>query len=151
MLAHQPSPAIWLEVTQLQLGPSIIAGLRFIEPPMRSLKRSIILAFAFVFSLASLSAAQSPPATVIEADAKAPARPFPHFWEEMFGSGRAILTLRESYRRDLREVRQITDFRYVRFHDILDDDIGVYDEDKEGPSTTSLMSIRSTTACSPTE
>jgi xylan 1,4-beta-xylosidase len=99
---------------------------------MRSLKRSIILVFAFVFSLASLSAAQSPPATVIEADAKAPARPFPHFWEEMFGSGRAILTLRESYRRDLREVRQITDFRYVRFHDILDDDIGVYDEDKEG-------------------
>ena len=74
--------------------------------------------------------AQSP--TVIQADVRAASRPFPHFWEEMFGSGRASLTLRESYRRDLREVRDITGFRYVRFHDILDDDIGVYDEDKDG-------------------
>jgi hypothetical protein len=31
-------------------------------------------------------------------DAGAPTTPFPHFWEQMFGSGRAILTLRESYR-----------------------------------------------------
>src|ERR1700728_797792 len=57
---------------------------------------------------------------------------FPHFWEQMFGSGRAILTLRESYRRDLRTVKAATDFRYVRFHAILHDEIGVYDEDKHG-------------------
>jgi xylan 1,4-beta-xylosidase len=30
---------------------------------------------------------------------------FPHFWEQMFGSGRALLSLRESYRRDLRKVK----------------------------------------------
>ncbi len=47
------------------------------------------------------------------------AHPFPHFWEQMFGSGRAILSLRESYRCDLRAVKQITDFRYVRFHAIF--------------------------------
>src|SRR5262249_17324063 len=46
----------------------------------------------------------------------------------MFGSGRAILTLRESYRLDLREVRRITGFQYVRFHAILHDELGVYDE-----------------------
>ena len=57
---------------------------------------------------------------------------FPHFWEQMFGSGRAILTLRESYRRDLRAVKDVTDFRYVRFHAILHDEIGMYDEDKHG-------------------
>jgi xylan 1,4-beta-xylosidase len=39
-------------------------------------------------------------------DARAPGRPFPHFWEQTFGSGRAILTLRESYRSDLREVKK---------------------------------------------
>src|ERR1700759_5659166 len=57
---------------------------------------------------------------------------FPHFWEQMLGSGRAILSMRDSYRRDLRSVKEITGFEYVRFHDILDDDIGVYQTDKHG-------------------
>lgn len=68
----------------------------------------------------------------IKIDAQAPATPFPHFWEHMFGSGRAVLSLRESYRNDLRAVREITGFRYVRFHGILDDDVGVYTEDEHG-------------------
>ncbi len=68
----------------------------------------------------------------INVDLAAPARPFPHFWEQMFGSGRAILSLRESYRRDLRDVKQATDFKYVRFHAILHDEVGVYDEDAHG-------------------
>ncbi len=50
----------------------------------------------------------------------------------MFGSGRAVLSLRDAYRRDLRTVRQITGFQYVRFHAVLDDEVGVYDEDKQG-------------------
>ena len=50
----------------------------------------------------------------------------------MFGSGRAVLSLRDSYRIDLRSVRDITHFEYIRFHDILDDDIAVYDEDAQG-------------------
>jgi xylan 1,4-beta-xylosidase len=57
---------------------------------------------------------------------------FPHFWEQMFGSGRAILSLRESYRQDLRTVKEATDFKFVRFHAILHDEIGIYDEDKKG-------------------
>ena len=32
----------------------------------------------------------------------------------------------------LREVKQITGFQYVRFHAILHDEVGVYDEDKDG-------------------
>ena len=50
----------------------------------------------------------------------------------MFGSGRAILSLRASYRRDLQEVKKATGFEYIRFHAILDDDVGVYDEDANG-------------------
>jgi xylan 1,4-beta-xylosidase len=65
-------------------------------------------------------------------DGSASARPFPHFWEKMFGSGRAILSLRESYRQDLQAVKEITGFRYVRFHAIFHDELGVYDEDKQG-------------------
>jgi xylan 1,4-beta-xylosidase len=68
----------------------------------------------------------------IEINAQAQATPFPHFWEEMFGSGRANLSLRESYRNDLRAVKQVTDFRYVRFHAILHDENGVYNEDEHG-------------------
>jgi xylan 1,4-beta-xylosidase len=68
----------------------------------------------------------------ISIDAHAKTTPFPHFWEEMFGSGRAILTLRESYRDDLRAVKKVADFRYVRFHAILHDEVGVYNEDEHG-------------------
>lgn len=65
-------------------------------------------------------------------DARAPGRPFPHFWERMFGSGRAILSLRDSYRRDLRAVREATGLSYVRFHAIFDDETGFYRVDDAG-------------------
>jgi xylan 1,4-beta-xylosidase len=70
--------------------------------------------------------------TILVIDASAPAHPFPHFWEHMFGSGRANLALRDSYRQDLRQVKQITEVEYVRFHAIFLDDMGVYDEDSAG-------------------
>ncbi len=69
---------------------------------------------------------------VIEINLDASAKPFPHYWEQMFGSGRAVLTMRESYRRDLRAVKQITDFKYVRFHNILSDETGLYNQDAQG-------------------
>jgi xylan 1,4-beta-xylosidase len=68
----------------------------------------------------------------IDINAQAQTTPFQHFWEQMFGSGRANLTLRESYRNDLRAVKQVTDFKYVRFHAILHDENGVYNEDEHG-------------------
>lgn len=83
-----------------------------------------------------VSEARSPQASSgnIEAtvDTRAAASPFPHFWEQMFGSGRAALSLRDDYRRDLRTVREITGFRYVRFHGILDDEAGIYAKDRQG-------------------
>ena len=68
----------------------------------------------------------------VSIDAHGAATPFPHFWEEMFGSGRANLTLRESYREDLHAVKSVTDLKYVRFHAILHDENGVYNEDEHG-------------------
>src|SRR6266851_4299880 len=97
----------------------------------------LILATAFTLLPASpLRAQDATPkqtlAEAIEINANAASHPFPHFWEQMFGSGRAILSLRESYRHDLREVRQITGFEFVRFHAIFHDEVGVYDEDAQG-------------------
>ena len=71
-------------------------------------------------------AGASSQAATITIDAQAPSHPFPHYWERMFGSGRAILSLRDSYRRDLRAVKQATDFEYIRFHAIFDDEVGLY-------------------------
>jgi xylan 1,4-beta-xylosidase len=63
----------------------------------------------------------------IEIRADAPTTPFPHFWESTFGSGRAILSLRQSYRDDLRTVKSVTAFQSVRFHGIFMDEVGLYD------------------------
>jgi xylan 1,4-beta-xylosidase len=81
---------------------------------------------------AQTTAATQTLAEAIEIDANAASHPFPHFWEKMFGSGRAILSLRESYRNDLRETERITGFEYVRFHAIFHDEVGLYDEDSSG-------------------
>jgi xylan 1,4-beta-xylosidase len=110
------------------------------------LRRAVILGLcaAFVFSapyarsLAAQEASQqssihrSELDETIVVDPSAPAHPFPHYWEQMFGSGRAILSLRESYRRDLREVKLATDFKYIRFHAIFHDEVGIYGEDSGG-------------------
>ncbi len=69
---------------------------------------------------------------IVIVDAAARAHPFPHYWERMFGSGRAALSLRDSYRQDLKTLKSATAVGYVRFHAILHDELGIYDEDKNG-------------------
>lgn len=80
--------------------------------------------------LPSFGAESKPESITI--DAKASTTPFPHKWEEMFGSGRAILSLRENYRNDLRALKTIASVKYIRFHNIFHDEVGVYDEDSAG-------------------
>ena len=93
---------------------------------------SIVLSVAIAISFSSPLSAQAPAAETISIDATARGTPLPHFWEHMFGSGRAILSLRESYRQDLRDVKKITGMQYIRFHAIFHDEVGVYDEDAQG-------------------
>ncbi len=95
------------------------------------LLRRCVPALLALFSLVTPVFSQASPEKIV-INVQAPRHPFPHFWEETFGSGRAILTLREGYRSDLQEVKKVTDFQYVRFHAILHDEVGVYDEDKSG-------------------
>jgi xylan 1,4-beta-xylosidase len=102
----------------------------FLMRPIRPLPFQVAL--LTLVALLAVPSARSQSSQTIEIDLNAPAHPFPHFWERMFGSGRAILSLRESYRQDLRETKRITGFEYVRFHAILHDEVGVYDEDASG-------------------
>ena len=75
--------------------------------------------------------AQSAPQP-IAIDANAPGTPFPAFLGADVRLRPRHPRLREAYRNDLRAVKQVTDFRYVRFHAILHDEVGVYDEDEHG-------------------
>jgi len=102
--------------------------------PICNLRQVTNLAYKILAAgiLLANSLTSQPPAEVIQINTDAPARPFPHFWEQVFGSGRAVLSLRDSYRRDLSTIQSVTGIRYVRFHAILHDETGVYDEDAQG-------------------
>jgi len=97
----------------------------------KALHAAVLLA-AGALPAIPLSAQSGSRSEMIEVNSNAPAHPFPHFWEKMLGSGRAILSLRESYRNDLRETKRITGLEYVRFHAIFHDEVGLYDEDNDG-------------------
>jgi xylan 1,4-beta-xylosidase len=92
--------------------------------------RSSIVAMAAVLVAGSLSLTTRAQ-EAIQIDAQSATTPFPHFWEQTFGSGRAILALRADYRADLHTVKQATDFQSVRFHGILNDEVGLYDPDRQ--------------------
>jgi xylan 1,4-beta-xylosidase len=87
--------------------------------------------------------AADPPAGAdrITIDASGPSHAFPHFWERIFGSGRASLTLRESYRNDLRNLKSHTAVQYIRFHNILSDETGLYELDANGLSSYNFSYI----------
>ena len=96
------------------------------------------LAAAAVVALAASSAAEAAGSEVAHGPIEVTlsvtdaGTPFPHFWEVMFGSDRAVQVLRDNYRKDLRQVKAATDFKYVRFHALFHDEVGLYDEDEHG-------------------
>jgi xylan 1,4-beta-xylosidase len=98
---------------------------------MRRVALPLLLLSAFIFPSHAIAAPQTM-AEAVEIDPNAASHPLPHFWEKMFGSGRAILSLRDDYRHDLRETKRITNFEYIRFHAIFHDEVGLYDEDANG-------------------
>ena len=99
----------------------------------RMLLRSAQWATVFVLSSSAVPAQTvETKAEQIAINANGPSHAFPHFWERMFGSGRATLSLRESYRNDLRNLKSHTAAQYIRFHNILSDEAGVYEIDANG-------------------
>ncbi|EQD60894.1 secreted protein, partial [mine drainage metagenome] len=68
----------------------------------RSFAAACVLSLLAMGVVDTAHAAPTAPETVyVHVDAHAPGTAFPHFWEQMFGSGRAVLALRSDYRRDI--------------------------------------------------
>jgi xylan 1,4-beta-xylosidase len=63
-------------------------------------------------------------AAQFECDLAAPGEAFPHFWEHCVGSGHAALALRADWQAQMRRAHDDLGFRHVRFHGLLDDDMG---------------------------
>ena len=124
-------------VSIIQRGPHDEAAFSARMPARRS------CAAALGVSHPRRSPAAAASAETIKVDLHAKGEPFPHFWEQMFGSGRAISSLRESYRRDLRKVKSRHRFQYVRFHAIFDDEVGVVRGRCAGPAGLQLVVCRS--------
>jgi xylan 1,4-beta-xylosidase len=62
--------------------------------------------------------------TSFECNLAAAPTPLAHAWEHTVGSGRALLALRADWRAHLRRAHDDLGFRHVRFHGMLDDDMG---------------------------
>ncbi|HEX8335104.1 MAG TPA: hypothetical protein VF621_00150 [Pyrinomonadaceae bacterium] len=72
------------------------------------------------------------PPRVISADYNRVKGPRDRFPQLVVGAGRAAEGLRADWQRDLRLVRRECGFEYVRFHGLLQDELGVYSEDRQG-------------------
>ena len=62
--------------------------------------------------------------TLFTADLASTSRPLRQPWQWCVGSGHATLALRADWQAQLAAARRDLGFRYVRFHGILDDDMG---------------------------
>ncbi|MDP4189392.1 MAG: glycoside hydrolase, partial [Bacteroidota bacterium] len=58
--------------------------------------------------------------------------PLNRMFKECIGAGRANEGLRADWQKQLAYVKKECDFRYIRMHGLLTDDMGVYREDKKG-------------------
>jgi xylan 1,4-beta-xylosidase len=77
-------------------------------------------------------AAEPPEVRLIQADLAGEAGPTSRMYNFCVGAGRANEGLRADWQRQLRQVRADCGFRYIRFHGLFCDDMGVYREDHLG-------------------
>src|ERR1044071_150404 len=74
----------------------------------------------------------APPARAITADWQKVKGPRSEMFRECVGAGRAAEGLRAEWQRQLKLCRDEIGFKYIRFHGLLHDDMGVYAETKDG-------------------
>jgi xylan 1,4-beta-xylosidase len=68
----------------------------------------------------------SAPEAGVRVSLAAPSEPLRHHWQECIGSGHAALALRADWQAQLRRCRRELGFERVRFHGILDDEVGTH-------------------------
>jgi xylan 1,4-beta-xylosidase len=72
------------------------------------------------------------PVRVISADYRKVKGPRDRFPQLVVGAGRAAEGLRADWQRDLALIRRECGFEYIRFHGLLQDELGVYSENRKG-------------------
>lgn len=88
---------------------------------------------SLVFVLPGMLSAATPAAPrIIAADLAETRGPMSRMYNFCVGAGRANEGLRADWQRQLRLVHEQCGFRYIRFHGLFTDDMGVYFEDKQG-------------------
>ena len=92
------------------------------------IKRAVLVALA----LSSLASSAEQAVRVIGADLSREKGPMNRMYNFCVGAGRANEGLRADWQRQLKQVRAECGFRYIRFHGLFCDDMGVYQEDKAG-------------------
>jgi len=81
------------------------------------------------------------PDRVINVDFKNEKGPFNTMFKECVGAGRANEGLRADWQQQLAYVKKECDFKYIRMHGLLTDDMGVYKEDKNGKPEYNYMYV----------
>ena len=89
----------------------------------------VVCALLVIFSAVLPTLAQSRVISVDYRKVKGPRNRFPQL---VVGAGRAAEGLRADWQRDLALVHRECGFQYVRFHGLLQDELGVYSEDRQG-------------------
>ncbi|HEU4390913.1 MAG TPA: hypothetical protein VFV34_24120, partial [Blastocatellia bacterium] len=72
------------------------------------------------------------PTRVITADCSKVKGKHNKFYRKVVGAGRAAEGLRAGWQRDLSAVHRECGFEYIRFHGLLQDEMGLYSEDRKG-------------------
>jgi xylan 1,4-beta-xylosidase len=103
------------------------------RPGLRVAKILFVPAFFAVLAGAPVLAfAQTSVMRVISGDYRRVKGPRTPFSQLVVGAGRAAEGLRADWQRDLVLVHRECGFEYVRFHGLLQDELGVYSEDRHG-------------------
>lgn len=107
--------------------------IRFSFPRYLLLLSCVLAARCFNVCAQSLSLSQgASPRRVIACDYSQVKGKHDKFFRQVVGAGRAAEGLRADWQRDLEVVHRECGFKYLRFHGLLQDEMGVYSEDKNG-------------------
>lgn len=101
---------------------------------MRTMRciRDILVAFLVLLIACPGSMGQSPQSRIVDADLAHLAGPHSKVPLLVVGAGRAEEGLRADWQEQLATVQSEIGFHYVRMHGLLNDEMGVYTEDKQG-------------------
>jgi xylan 1,4-beta-xylosidase len=112
---------------------------------MHLMSKTLPVVFVFVLCPgATVSTAQTPLSQrtrVIAVDYSRTKGPLNTFFREVVGAGRAAEGLRADWQRDLALVHRECGFKYIRFHGLLEDELGVYREDSNGRAVYNFQYI----------